>query len=546
MSVRTLLGMTGLLAAAPAYAQSAVDRVDPARVERENLPATTPAKPSVPTLERPAAGAPAPVASGTVDIGAVVIEGLQDLTPTDFADIIARYVGRSASNSDLAALTEEIGRRGRERGFVFASAMISPQRLTSGVLVVRYDPGVLDEVRLEGGENAAVRAALQPLLGRPARLDQVERRLLLAGDLDGVYVRRSRFLREGGRGVLLVSIVDTPLRIRAVAENDSTAPIGPVQLRLDADIHGVFFTDDTVTFTHVSTPFEPSELQYARVRYAKRVSTDGTEVAVSASVSSTNPGAYLERLNLEGTSLFGSVSLLHPLLRRRDASLWFNGGIDLRDTVQDRGGMRRRHDRLFALRLGLAGSIKAAGGTLRGNATLSRGLDGLSATRHGDPLASRRDAEVDFTSLVVWGNWRRSFSDSWSVRLAAQAQIATDPLLIAEEIGIGGNSFLRGYDYSERSGDRGIMGSAEMRYDWRDPLGLGRKAQLYGFADAGSVGNLRGGNGGGSLASAGGGVRADVSSSIDASVEVAVPLTVRRYETNDHTPRVNVRLMKLF
>lgn len=546
MIVRALVCVTGLLAAAPALAQTAVDRVDPARVERENLPATTPIKPSTPTLERPSAGTPVPAASGIVDIGAVVIEGLEELSPADFADIIARYVGRSASGSDLAMLTEEIGRRGRDRGFVFASAAISPQRLTSGVLVVRYDPGVLDEIRLEGGENAAVRAALEPLLGRPARLDQVERRLLLAGDLDGIYIRRSRYLREGGRGVLLVSILETPVRIRAVVENDSTAPIGPVQLRLDADINGVLFGDDTLTITHVSTPFEPSELQYARFRYAKRISTDGTEVAVSASVSSTNPGAYLKRLDLEGTSWFGSVSMLHPLLRRRDASLWFNGGIDLRNTVQDRAGLRRRHDRLFALRLGLAGSVKAAGGTLRGNATLSRGLDGLSATRFGDPLASRRDAEVDFTSLVVWGSWTRSLPDDWSVRLAAQGQIATDPLLIAEEIGIGGNAFLRGYDYSERSGDRGVMGSAELRYDWRDPLGLGRKAQLYGFADAGSVGNLRGGFGGGSLASAGGGVRADVSSSIDVSLEVAVPLTDERYETEDHTPRFNVRLLKLF
>lgn len=546
MTYRTLLGAIGLFSAAPAVAQTAVDRVDPARIERENLPATAPATRSAPKLERPDAPPAATEGTGTVDVGAVVIDGLQGLTPSDFADIIARYVGRSVTGSELATLTEEIGRRGRERGYVFASASINPQRLTSGVLVVRYDPGVIDDVRLEGGGNAAVRAALQPLVGRPARLDQVERRLLLAGDIDGIYVRRSRYLREGSRGVLLVSILQTGFRLRAVAENDSTAPIGPVQLRLDADVNALLFDNDALSITHVSTPFEPSELQYLRARYAKRVSAQGTEVAVSGSLSSTHPGAYLAPLDLSGTSWFGSVSVLQPLHRRRDGSLWFSGGFDLRDTVQRRSGVRRRHDRLFALRLGLSGNLKAGKGVVRGGATLSRGLDGLSVTRRGDPFASREDAEATFTSLAVWGDWTRPLPRGFSVRLSAQGQVASGPLLIAEEIGIGGNAFLRGYDYSERSGDQGVMGSAELRYDWRNPLGLGRKAQLYGFADAGRVTNLERGFGGGSLASAGGGIRADLSSSIDASLEVAVPLSGPRYETEDHTPRFNLRLLKVF
>ncbi|SOB88182.1 Hemolysin activation/secretion protein [Sphingomonas guangdongensis] len=546
MMNRTLLSVVALLAAVPAVAQTRVDRVDPARIERENLPVTRPEAKAAPTVERPAVAPPAAATPASIAVGAVAIEGLQELSPEDFADIIARYVGRSLSGAELATLTEEIGRRGRERGYVFASASIVPQRLTAGVLVVRYDPGALDEIQLEGAESAAVRAALAPLLGRPARLDQVERRLLLAGDIDGIYVRRSRYVREGNRGILLVSILETRRRVRAVLENDSTGPIGPNQLRLDADWNRVLFADDSISLTHVSTPFEPEELQYVRARYAKRLNASGTEVTVSGSFSATHPGAYLEPLDLAGRSWFGSVAVLQPLQRRRDGSLWFSGGLDLRDTVQDRAGLRRRHDRLFALRLILSGSRKAGGGALRGNATLSRGLDGLSATRHGDPLASRGDADPTFTSLVVWGDWTRPLPDDLSIRLSAQGQLASRPLLIAEEIGIGGNAFLRGYDYSERSGDQGVMGSAELRYDWRNPLGLGRKAQLYGFADAGRVTNLRRGSGGGSLASAGAGICADVSSSIDASIEVAVPLSGPRYETDDRRPRINVRLLKLF
>ena len=64
--------------------------------------------------------------------------------------------------------------------------------------------------------------------------------------------------------------------------------------------------------------------------------------------------------------------------------------------------------------------------------------------------------------------------------------------------------------------------------------------------DGGRVTNLSGGFGSGSLASGGAGIRADVSRTIDANVELAVPLTGPRYETGGADPRLNLRVMKLF
>ena len=545
MQLRKFLGATVMLSAAPAAAQTAIDRVDPARIERENLPkpAADPERPVVVQSGRASGAAPTATA---IDVGAIVFDGMRGLAPADFSDIVARYIGRSLSGDELSRLAEEIASRARGRGYVFASAWIEPQRLTSGILTIRYDAGVLDDVRIEGDDNAAVRAALAPLLGEPAVMDQVERRLLLAGDIDGVSIRRSEFVRENGRGILVVRVVARPLRVRMVLENDSTAPIGPEQLRIDADVNALFASDDSFTVTYVTTPFEPDELQYVRGRYSKRISADGTEVSLSAAASSTHPGAYLDRLDIDGDSWSGSVDILQPLQRRRDGSLWFRGALDLRDSQSRRAGQLRRHDRIFAVRVSLYGNQKAGGGLLRGNLTLSRGLDGLGATRSGDPLASRDDADGTFTNLVGWMDWTRPLGDGLSLKIAARGQIAAEPQLVAEEIGIGGSSFLRGYDYSERSGDQGVMASAELRYDWRRPFGLPRKAQLYGFVDGGEVSSLANGKGGGSLASGGGGVRADVSPSIDANVEIAVPLSGPRYETGTTDPRVNFRILKIF
>lgn len=531
--------------ASPALAQTAIDRVDPARIERDNLPKPAKVHQTTPVVETTGIATTAP-ASGAIDVGAITFEGLRDLTERDFSDIVARYIGRSLSADELSRLTDEIGSRARDRGYVFASASIKPQRLSAGVLKVRYDPGVVEAIRIEGDDDPAVRAALAPLIGKPARMTEVERRLLIAGDIDGITILRSAFVREDGRGTLVVKTHATKSRIRTVLENDSTGPIGPEQLRLDADINGVLASDDAITLTYVTTPFEPDELQYVRTGYSKRVGHDGTEVAAAVSASSTRPGAYLDAFDISGDSVSATLSVLHPLHRRRDASLWFGGNLSLRDVEQFRAGERRRRDRIFAVRVSVNGNMQAAGGILRGTLTLSRGLDGLGATRAGDPMASRDDADGTFTTLLGWADWTRPLGGGVSLRLAAQAQASSAPLLVAEEIGIGGSAFLRGYDYSERSGDQGYMGLAELRYDWRNPLGLGRKAQLYGFIDGGRVTNLGGGFGGGGLVSGGGGVRADVSSSIDANVEVAVPLAGPRYETDNHDPRLNLRVLKVF
>ena len=78
------------------------------------------------------------------------------------------------------------------------------------------------------------------------------------------------------------------------------------------------------------------------------------------------------------------------------------------------------------------------------------------------------------------------------------------------------------------------------------PFDIIRRAQLYAFLDGGKVTNLRGGYGSGTLASAGGGVRADITKAMGANVEVAVPLTGARYDTGDESPKLNLRLVRSF
>lgn len=543
-AVSALIFVTAPMAA---HAQDVLDRVDPTKVERErDAPLENPqSKPKV-AIE---VDAPSGSASGrgSILVGAVSFTGLRALSPADFADIVASRVGMTLAPADLAALATAVAERARAKGYAFASVWIEPQRLANGVLTLNVDEGVIAEVRFDGPAPDSVRRALAPLVnGAPARLDDVERRLLLAGDVDGVQVRSSRFVRERGRGVLLIRVTHDRLALRAQLSNEGTRPLGPTQVRIDADVNALIFSDDIFTVTYSTTPADLDELQFARGRYAKRVTSAGTEVGVTGSISRTRPGAYLSTLDLEGRSWFVGADILHPVMRQRRASLWLQGELGVRDLTQRQQGALVRHDRIAAARLTLYGYTDIAGGRLRVSSTVSQGLSMFGATMGGEPLVSRADADGTFTTLSSWADWTTRLADGLSIRFAVQSQIASEPLLIAEEAGLGGGGFLRGYDWSERTGDQAAMGMVELRYMLDQPFNLVRRAQLYAFADAGKVTNLQGGYGGGSLASAGGGVRADITDAMGANVEVAMPLTGPRYDTGDQSPKLNLRLVRSF
>ena len=541
-----VLSLVALAGAFPAAAQDALDRTDPTQAEADEK--AQPIGDDETRIDTVEIDVDRTVFDDTrYDVGAIVVEGLVALSPQDFADIVQDYSARTLGAGEMSALSDRIAARARERGFIFANAVISPQSLSSGVLRVSLDEGVIDEIRIEGDADPAILSQLEPLRdGRPVTLARLERHILLADDISGIRLRSPRYEREGERGVLIVEARRDRFSGRAELANDGSQPIGPLRARIDFDANGLISPFDEIDFTYSTVPTEPGELQYRAGRYSVVVSPQGTEVSFGASYSATRPGAYLADRDIFGKSARVSGRLRHPLRRSRGFSIWVDGELEFRDLRQDRFGALARHDRIPVARLGFYSRALMLDGAIRGGLTLSQGLDILDATQQGDPLASREDASPDFTVLSGWFAWERALASSLELALAGRGQLSSTPLLITEDIGLGGNSFLRGYDFSERSGDNGIMGSAELRYDWRNPLGMLRRAELYAFADGGVVGNLEDGRGSGSLASSGGGIRTDLTRNLDLDLELAFPLTGPRYDTDDKSPRFNVAVTQSF
>ncbi|MBW6526386.1 ShlB/FhaC/HecB family hemolysin secretion/activation protein [Sphingomonas sp. RHCKR7] len=543
----TLLG-SAALAGAPAAAQTALDRADPTIAARA-LPR--------PSLEQPERAAPTEVdaasraAAGTTltpPVRAVRVSGAAGIPDTAFAAATAPVIGRALDRGALATLAGQIAGAVRARGYPFATASVAAQPMADGVLQVEAELGRIDAVRVIGARSEAADTLLvHALTGRGAVTQKMlERALLLVGDVPGVRVTETRYVRQDGFGILLVTIASDRASAYAQLDNRGSAEVGPVRSTLLASLRGLAGNGDELSLIVAQTPFEPSEFAFLRARYAAPVDSAGSVVAVAGSIARSHPGAALTPLDVVGRSGDLSVSYARALVRTRARSLWGSAELRAVTVTQTLRGVRLRRDRLATATASLNGQAEVAGGALRGELAGVVGLPLAGVSRAGDALLSRADGDARFV-LATWQmDYTRRLGGPFSAVLAGAAQLASRPLLATAEIGLGGPGFARGYDYAERTGDQGAMASAELRADAGRVLpGVIDRAQGYAFVDGGHVGNLRDGFGGGTLASTGLGVRGGTGR-LDGMVEVAFPLNADRFDTGNRRPRISLRLSRVF
>ena len=179
----------------------------------------------------------------------------------------------------------------------------------------------------------------------------------------------------------------------------------------------------------------------------------------------------------------------YSLIRQREENLTSRIAFETQDTRSNILGTPLTRDHIRALRLGLNYQIADSWEGLNAfNGTLSHGLDIMGASQPGALNLSHAGATADFTKFNIDASRVQGITDDWNVFTALSAQVASDNLYSSEQFGYGGQAFGRAYDSSEITGDQGINGSAELRYN-----GIEQQYHVqpvpYGFYDMGAVWN---------------------------------------------------------
>jgi hemolysin activation/secretion protein len=565
LATATGLSLTALLwlalagAAAPAAAQqtSSPSGFDPRQTERQfdarrseqwRISHSAVRLPRVDRTEAPADS------SKLIDLRAVSVAGAHTLPAEQIAGIYQPFLGKKVSQADLVAIAAGISDLYRAAGYHLSRAIVPPQDVAGGRLRITVIEGSISEVALkgDGAERFGVRPMLNAVLTeRPARLATLERQLLLINDRPGVRIVDTALEEIGvatGNFRLIVFLKTWQVHTSFGLDNLGSSAVGPWQSYAAAAFNSYLTQGDALVVNLSTIPADPRELAFGRLAYDAPVGTDGARLGVSALYSDVRPGddrsLYNTHIRTDSYEIKGSI----VPLQSQQSTLTLTAAAGFSDVSESDLGGAIYNDHIRTVSMTADYRLQDPfGGKNYLTLTGRRGLDILGASHIDDDLLSRDGASGQFSVLDLWFTRYQTLSDAWSVKIAAASQSASTKLLTSQQFYLGGAAFGRGYGSAEISGDNGVAGSLELRFDQSLNQTYLQGYQLYGFADSGAAWNVGYGLADGlSLTSVGAGVRFHLVGDLRADIGVAVPLSYRAPDNQSRSARLLFSLSNAF
>ena len=537
---------------------------DPARIQERVSPVapeTVNEQAIVPSIVQQNLTPPPEPAKGFV-LRRVMIKGAYAVPPDRLALIYRPLIGRRADLATAAYIAARVTALYRERGYFLSRAVVPVQDVKDGSIEIAVIEGYVARVRFAGPGAAGLLASdrlglLQGLTARieamrPLRASSLERALLIVNDFPGfkaqaVLTKLPEQEAAPGAVGLIVQLERKPPDFSVSYDNYGSRFTGPGEVSLSAGFGNILTAGDRGTFSTLLT----TRIREAKANignYTTPLNTKGLSLSANGGYSTVIPGFTLRPLDVRSKSYNGGAQLSQILVRTRRTTASVAAGFDAADNSTDFLGNVLYRDRIRALRIsGLLDYTDDWHGINTGGFILSQGLDLFGASRTGSANLSRANGHSDFTKILASLSRLQQLTPFWQFYGGASGQYAFNPLLASEEFGYGGSAFGRAYDPSEITGDDGLAGALELRFngipEWRRTV-----VQPFTFYDIGKVWKNNGGGSGTIMsgASAGGGFRFFSLDTVSGAVTIAVPLTrsviTPQAYTSENGPRLLLQL----
>ena len=536
-----VFGVTG------AFAQTLPGSAEPGRIEKQFEVPTQPKsvlEPIIPDVD----GKPLPpekAAEIKLTLQGVVFEGRTALAEADLLPLYESLLGKEITLLQAYEIADAVTAKYRSEGYILSRAVIAAQKISGGIITISIVEGYINQIIIKGDAKKSVdllRTYSDKIqASRPLNIATLERYLLLANDIPGITAKS--VLRPAanmpGAADLVLMITHKPVDGSLSLDNHGSAYVGPYQVSATIAendlIAGGERTQLSYTLANPLGANQRKELGFLRLSHNRIVGNEGASVSLSLSHSKSEPGDTLKVQEVKSSSNSLTLGASYPMIRARAENLSLMGGFSYQNSKSDLLGARLTDDKLRSVNAGISYDfVGSPGGITLLGATITQGLSILGSTDGNSPNPSRADGRDDFTKIVANISHLQKIGGGFNLLASASGQYSADPLLAAEEFGVGGGGFGRGYDASEITGDKGLAAKLELQYGRKSDLTYLRDYQAYAFYDAGAVWD-KGVSGRDSLASTGIGVRMNLTDSVSGGLELAKPLT-RGVATNSADP----------
>ncbi|MGL4239474.1 MAG: ShlB/FhaC/HecB family hemolysin secretion/activation protein [Beijerinckiaceae bacterium] len=466
-------------------------------------------------------------------VGAQAPASVVGVTAFDARELYDHAVSRVTSEGlplDPRHVAEAMQHAYRARGLFLASVThrIAPRR---GDVTYIVNEGRITRIEVAGVDpwiGDALRAvAANAIRGGPARLADVERGVMMAGDLGGIQLR-SEFAEEADGSGFALRLTASAVRQRGVLSVDNPPrKFGKVLSGgLSQQFFSTFVPGDMLRFSLSGARVlrENDGSIYGGVYYRTPIGLDGAYAEVFAGTTRTRRDASG---NLQDTQQVGSqfVGLIgYPILRDAHQFLYVLAEVDRLRARSERSGPSFTSESLAGRASLVYSNAQASGGSTKFIATLSAGHDG------DDPLPGAPARRSGFLHLRAHVGHVQPLDALWAglaVRLEATGQWAPVRVPAVETFHLGDRYRMRGYRFAEFEGRSGVSGTVELSQDIDVGGGFFRTLRPYVFLDGGAIRTTTaaGARDEKVLYSLGTGVRADLAAQMSVNAWVGAPVS---------------------
>ena len=402
-----------------------------------------------------------------LDVQAYQIDGLPGVPADKLAAVTAPFTGKARHFEDLsnavAAVTLFVQ---RDLGYYVGMAYLPEQNPKNGIVHIQVMEGRLDQVKVNWSDDLPVKrdvieahlAAFKP--GSVLRVDEVERAVLLLGDLPGV---RTRFEIEPGRTPGTASLVVTPqaeARVAGSAEFDTLGSryTGITRWGVQAAIASPLGWGDTLML-HARTTTSTG-LYDGGLSYIVPVGAQGLKLGASLAGVSYQVDRSFFTQSLHGSALASNVFGTYPVIRSRNLNLFGLASVNYKrfDDQFDDFSTRKSST---GVQLGVLGDLRdglLGGGINTYDAAWTQGRMSF------DPALTPDGIRPSYGKLTLGASRLQNILPGRLQFYARyKGQLTNANLDATERLPLGGADGVRAFGPSEGTGDDAHLLSAELR-----------------------------------------------------------------------------------
>ncbi|MFG6460084.1 ShlB/FhaC/HecB family hemolysin secretion/activation protein [Roseateles sp. DXS20W] len=415
------------------------------------------------------------------DILEFEIEGNTRLKATQVEAAVMPFMGEKRDMAAIEGARAALEKAYQNAGYLTVFVDVPEQRIDGGVVRLAVLEGRVDKLYVTGSryfDQGRIRAVATELAeGTVPNFNVVQQQVAA---LSQTPERRVQPVLRPGRepGTVEAELkVTDKLPLGGSVEVNNAAAAGTEALRAAVNLHydNLFQRDHSLSLTALTAPMRPSQSQVLVLNYLVPLG-EGDSLSFSAVNSSSDIDS------LGGTRVLGkgtTLGLRYGVNRvGANAAHGLSLGFDLKDLTEDvqtSAGTVGSPLRYAPLQAAYNGSWWGEWGQQQLSASATFGLRPVwRQTRNDCQLADgsfgvadqfackRRGADGGFTTLKLdWRGSTRMGPTEWALRVAGQ--IASQPLVSAEQFAVGGADSVRGYAESAASADYGVLASLELR-----------------------------------------------------------------------------------